>query len=52
MDKTSFTELTAPYKQQLKSDFSSDLMPQRFIFFLYKTAPETFSFKVQNDWNW
>lgn len=45
------TKLT-PHSQQLKSDLSSDLMPQRFIFFLYETAPETFSFKVQYDWNW
>lgn len=52
MDGTNFTKLTASHSQQLKSDFSSDLMPQQFIFFLYETAPETFSFKVQNDWNW
>lgn len=52
MDGTNFTKLTASHSQQLKSGFSSDLMPQRFIFFLYETAPETLSFKVQYDWNW
>lgn len=52
MGVTNFTKLTISCSQQLKSDFSSDLMPQRFIFLLYETAPEAFSFEVQNDWNW